>query len=278
MIGVLHSLIRLDEKMIFSEFEKRNVEFERIDERNLLLNPEEKPFEYDLVLDRSMSYFNSLMTLAVLNSFGIRAINSYETVSMCGNKMLTSLALARNKVPMPKTLLAGNESKAIEAANELKYPCVMKPLIGSWGRMVSKINDRDAVESIVEHKNVLGNFMHSVHYFQEFIEKNGRDIRAFVVGNEVVAAIYRESDHWITNTARGGKVSNCKVYPELEELALKASNACGSGVLAIDLFELGDELLVNEVNHSMEFKNSVSVTGVNIPGKIVDYAVEEARR
>jgi [lysine-biosynthesis-protein LysW]--L-2-aminoadipate ligase len=153
------------------------------------------------------------------------------------------------------------------------YPVVLKPAIGSWGRLLSKVNDRDAAESILEHKTILGSYHHSIFYIQKYMPKKGRDIRSFVVGDECIAAIYRTSDHWITNTARGGVTSKCEVTNELAELSLNAARAVGGGVVALDVFETGEGLKANEVNYTMEFKNSIDVTGVDIPGKIADYVV-----
>jgi [lysine-biosynthesis-protein LysW]--L-2-aminoadipate ligase len=150
---------------------------------------------------------------------------------------------------------------------------VLKPAVGSWGRLLSKINDRDAAETILEHKTVLGSYHHSIFFIQQYIEKKGRDIRAFVVGDTCIAAIYRSSDHWITNTARGARASNCPVTPDLAEICVNAARAVGGGVLAIDLFESEHGLLVNEVNYTMEFRNSIDTTGVNIPDKVIDYVL-----
>jgi [lysine-biosynthesis-protein LysW]--L-2-aminoadipate ligase len=160
----------------------------------------------------------------------------------------------------------------------LGYPCVVKPATGSWGRLLAKVNDREAAEAVLEHKQVLGSYHHSIFYIQEYIEKQGRDIRSFVVGDECIAAIYRNSGHWITNTARGGVASNCPVTPELGDISLAAAQAVGGGVVAVDLFETDDGLTVNEVNYTMEFKNSIDVTGVNIPAKVVEYALEVGER
>ena len=162
--------------------------------------------------------------------------------------------------------------------DELGYPCVIKPTTGSWGRLISKINDRDAAEAILEHKQILGSYHHSIFYIQEYVEKKGRDIRSFVVGNECIAAIYRHAEHWITNTARGGKTSNCPVDDALHEISVRAANACGGGVVAIDVFETNQGYSINEVNYTMEFRNSIDVTGVNIPAKIVDYVLEVGRK
>jgi [lysine-biosynthesis-protein LysW]--L-2-aminoadipate ligase len=153
---------------------------------------------------------------------------------------------------------------------------VLKPAVGSWGRLLSKINDRDAAETVLEHKMVLGSYHHSIFFVQEYVEKKGRDIRAFVVGDDCIAAIYRSSPHWITNTARGATASNCPVTAELANICHQAAQAVGGGVLAIDLFESDEGLLVNEVNYTMEFRNSIDTTGVNIPAKVIDYVISQA--
>ena len=98
-----------------------------------------------------------------------------------------------------------------------------------------------------------------------------------MIGDSCIAAIYRESDHWITNTARGGKASNCPIVDEINELSLQAAEAVGGGIVAIDLMEGKDGYLVNEVNHTMEFKNSISTTGINIPKLMVDYVISKAK-
>ena len=161
---------------------------------------------------------------------------------------------------------------------ELGYPAVLKPLVGSWGRLISKVNDRDAAETVLEHKDVLGTYIHSIYYVQEYVPKPGRDIRAFVVGDETIAAIYRSSDHWITNTARGGRATNCPVTPELNDLCVRAANAVGGGVVAIDVLEGPEGPSVIEVNYTMEFRNSIETTGVDIPARIVDHVLAVAKR
>ena len=158
------------------------------------------------------------------------------------------------------------------------YPVVLKPAIGSWGRLLSKINDRESAEAILEHKQILGSYHHSIFYIQEYIDKPARDIRSFVVGDETIAAIYRYSDHWITNTARGGRATNCPVTPNIHALSAAAAKAVGGGVVAVDLLETRDgQLLVNEVNYTMEFRNSIDTTHVNIPDVVVDYIVKVGR-
>lgn len=256
-----------------------DVEVVMLDDRELFIDMEEGPVpQVDVVLERCVNHFRALHIIKLFEGAGIRCVNSSETADICGSKFSTSLALKQHNVPQPKVRMAFTPESALAAMDRMGYPVVMKPVVGSWGRLLSKINDRDAAESILEHKTVLGSFHHSVFYIQEYIEKNGRDIRSFVVGDRCVAAIYRESDHWITNTARGGNAYKCPVTQELEEISAAAAQAVGGGIVAVDLFETDRGLLVNEVNYTMEFKNSVIPTGVNIPETMIDYVLEAAKK
>ena len=270
-IGFLHSLIRKEEKLLIEEFAKhRAAELVMLDDRKLVFDLRSGP-EVDLVLERCINHSRALHGLRLLESLGIACVNSYRVASVCGDKLLTSLALVEAGVPQPEVRVAFTEASALAALDELGYPAVLKPAVGSWGRLLAKVNDRDAAESILEHKTILGSYHHSIFYIQQYVEKQGRDIRSFVVGDECIAAIYRDSAHWITNTARGARASKCPVTDELAALSLAAARAVGGGVLAIDLFETPDGLLVNEVNYTMEFRNSIDTTGVNIPGRMVEY-------
>jgi [lysine-biosynthesis-protein LysW]--L-2-aminoadipate ligase len=278
-IGMLYSRVRLDEKYLLEEFRNRGIDVERMDTRCAIFNITDfEKMDYDVVLEREISHLKALYSLKVLNEMGVKTVNTYETASTCGDKVLTTLALTKHKVPSPITYVAFTPEEALEAIEKIGYPAVLKPATGSWGRLLSKVNDKETAESIIEHKVVLGSYHHSVFYIQEYIRKPERDIRAFVVGDEVIGAIYRSSPHWITNTARGGVASNCPVTDEISEICLKAAKAVGGGVVAIDLLEDKGKLLVNEVNYTMEFKNSIAPTGVNIPGKVVDYVIEVAKR
>ncbi|MXZ35039.1 MAG: RimK family alpha-L-glutamate ligase, partial [Acidobacteria bacterium] len=176
----------------------------------------------------------------------------------------------------PRTVMAFTPKSALKAIEELGYPVVLKPAVGSWGRLLSKINDREAAEAVLDHKDVLGSYQHSVFYIQEYVPKSGRDIRSFVVGDETICAIYRYASHWITNTARGGRAENCPVTLEIDRLSQAAARAVGGGVLAVDLFESESGFQVNEVNYTMEFRNSIHTTGVDIPARIVDYVLKAA--
>lgn len=274
-IGFLHSVLRKDELLLLEEFKKRpNLELIKIDDREQSFDLHRNNFNYDVVIERCISHSRALYALKILNSYGIKTINGYEVANICGSKFLTTMALIKAGVPTPRCFIAFTPESALKSMETLGYPCVVKPDTGSWGRLIAKINDRETAESILEHKKILGSYHHSIFYIQEYIEKKGRDIRSFVVGDECIAAIYRISDHWITNTARGGKASNCPVTKEIAEISLAAAKAVGGGIVAIDLFESDQGLMVNEVNYTMEFKNSIDTTGINIPAKIVDYIIK----
>jgi len=280
-IGVLLSRVRVEEKWLFEALEKRGLEYDRLDDREVkfdLAHP--GPWlQYDVILERSISYGRGLYACQLLNSWGIPTVNRAQVAATCGDKLATSAVLQAAGVPQPAVRVAFTPESALEIIEEMGYPVVLKPVVGSWGRLVSKVNDRDAAEALLEHREVLGNYQQQIYYVQEYIHKpNGRDIRAFVVGDETIAAIYRTSPHWITNNARGGKASNCPVAPELNAVCLAAAKAVGGGVLAIDVLETADQgFLINEINHTMEFHSSVPATGVDIPGKVIDYLVQVGR-
>lgn len=276
-VGFLHSLIRKEEKLLVGEFQKRqDIELVMLDDRRLTFDLEHGP-DVDVVIERSINHSRALHALRLFKSQGVPCVNTYDVSQTCGDKILTAVALKDHNVPQPELRIAFTEESALEAIEGLGYPVVLKPAVGSWGRLLSKINDRDAAETILEHKTVLGSYHHSIFFMQKYVEKKGRDIRAFVVGDECVAAIYRTSEHWITNTARGAVASNCPVTPELAELCVNAARAVGGGVLAVDVLESEDGYLVNEVNYTMEFRNSIDTTGVAIPDKVIDYVVAQAR-
>ena len=276
-IAVVYDRLRPEEKMLFDAFDRQGVAFDKLYAPQLVCDfsaLSDLP-QYDVVLERCISQTRGLAISRIFTALGARVLNTPEVIEICGDKLATNAALARARVPTPRTGVAFGTESAVKLAERFGYPVVLKPTVGSWGRMVSKLNDQDALEAVLEHKEVLGGPQHKVFYLQEFVRKPGRDIRVFVVGGEVVAAIYRTSEYWVTNTARGAVASNCALYGELVQTALAAAQAVGGGVLAVDVLESERGLLVNEVNHTMEFRNSVSTTGVDIPAKVVQYALAQ---
>ena len=278
-IGMLLSRVRVEEKLLLQAFTRRGISVDMLDVREIIFDLHDDSWRsYDVVFERCINHSRALYALRLLNDSGVPTVNSYDVALVCGNKLETSSALHRDGVPIPRCKVAFTPESALRAIEEMGYPAVLKPAIGSWGRLLSKVNDREAAEVILEHKEVLGSYHHSIFYIQEYVDKPARDIRSFVVGDQTIAAIYRYADHWITNTHRGARAENCPVTPELDEMSVAAGKAVGGGVVAIDLLETRDgQLLVNEVNYTMEFRNSIDTTGVNIPEHVVDYVLEVAR-
>ena len=276
-VGILLSRVRVEEKLLLEAFERRGIAPELIDDRELILDlADPSPWaSFDVVVERCINHSRALYSLEMLNAWGVSTVNTAEVANVCGNKFSTTRALISHEVPTPRTMVAYTPESALRAIEEIGYPAVLKPAVGSWGRLISKVNDREAAEAVLEHKTILGSYHHSIFYIQEYIDKPQRDIRTFVVGDETVCGIYRTSEHWITNTARGGHASNCPITPEIDGLSLAAARAVGGGVVAIDLLERRNgELLVNEVNYTMEFRNSIDTTGCDIPARVVDYVLQ----
>jgi len=277
-IGFLYTRLRAEEKYLLEELEKRpNVEIVRIKDDDHYFEISKISESVDVLFERSVSYSRGLYISKIYEANGVKVVNSPEVAERCGDKYVTSQILVRNGIPTPRVLMAFDEESALKAVDAMGYPCVLKPVVGSWGRLLAKVDNRHVAESLIEHKAALG-VNHQVFYIQEYVNKPGRDIRAFVVGEEPIAAIYRTSEGWITNTARGGIATNCPLTPELSDICHKTAKAVGGGLLAIDVFESENGLTINEVNHTMEFRNSITTTGVNIPSLMVDYVLEQAMK
>jgi [lysine-biosynthesis-protein LysW]--L-2-aminoadipate ligase len=274
--GILISRIRKEEKMLIEAFNQRGVDFELIDVREIVfdLHNMDRWLQFDVFLDRCISHSQAQTVLEIFEAWNIPCVNSANALRMCGDKKNTSLALIRNQLPTPKVRMALSPEAALDTIEEMGYPVVLKPTIGSWGRLLALITCREAAEAVIEHKAALGSVQHSIFYIQEYIEKGDHDIRTFVVGDQTICGITRSADHWITNTARGGIAANCPITPEIDRLSVAAAQAVGGDIVAVDLMQdTTGKLWINEVNHTMEFKNSVDPTGVDIPGKMVDYLI-----
>ncbi len=277
-VAMLVSRVRVEEKMFLEAFTQRGVAVEMVDVRGLVVDTAVASPQWDVVLDRSLQQSHALAALRLLEDRGLPTVNRHQVVVNCSDKVVTTSLLAAAGVPVPRTLVAFSVEAALDAIETVGYPAVVKPPVGSWGRLLARVNDRDAAEALLEHKATLGSVAHSVFYIQEHVDKPGRDIRAFVVGDEVICAVDRHSSHWVTNTARGARTSNRPMTPPIRDVCLAAARAVGGGVLAIDLLEDGDRLLVAEVNHTMEFRNSVEVTRVDIAGHVAAHTLAVAAR
>jgi len=291
-VGILYSRIRKDEKLLLSELRDRGHDVEKIDVRKQRFGLDSTTAavdDLDIVVDRCLSTSRSLYATRFLDSYGVPVINSPETGDVCADKARNSLALAEADVPTPATEVAFTKDAALDAIESFGYPCVLKPVTGSWGRLMAKIDSRNAAEAILEHKETLGHYEHKVFYVQEFVDKPGRDIRVLAVDGEPVAAMTRSSDHWLTNAAKGGETTPFDLDDRALELVERASDAVGGGLLGVDLMEVGvdadadpaegggaDGYTVHEVNHTVEFKALDAATDVDVPARVVDWVETKA--
>jgi [lysine-biosynthesis-protein LysW]--L-2-aminoadipate ligase len=276
-LGLLCSRIRVEEKLLIQAAQQRNdVEVEILNTGRLVLDSNVRP-EVDVVLDREISQSRALHVLQWLEGDGVRTVNNYNAARVGGDKVLTSKRFHKLGIPTPNVKIAFTRESALSAVEEMGYPVVLKPVDGSWGRLIAKIENRTAAEAILEHKAHLSSYYHGVFYLQEYIEKPDRDIRAFVIGGQTVGAAYRTSDHWVTNASLGSKTFNCPITPELDDLCIRACEAVGGDAIAVDLMETQDGFTVHEVNCAMEFKTSQQALDVDLAAILIDYCVSAAK-
>ena len=274
---MLYDVIRIEEKMLAKAADRKNIDLKMICSKDLYFDLHKDYHQEfgDIALQRCVSYFRSLHITAFLESKGVKVVNGLNEAFTAGNKLNSTLKMIHAGIPVPKTYLAFTQESSLKALEELGYPAVLKPTMGSWGRLIALMNDSESAESILEDREHMFPIYQN-YYIQEKVKRPPRDIRAFVIGDKVVAAIYRISAEgvWKTNTARGGKAENYPVTNELEDLCLRAATAMGEGLFGVDLMESPDGLLVHEVNNTIEFRNTVPITGVDIPSLMLDYLID----
>ena len=273
-IALIYDVVRWEEKKILEAALRRGLNIKPIDAKNLVLDLSSSNINLaDVVFQRCISYFRGLYLTAILESMNVKVINSFNVSMICGNKLLTTLKLKSYSIPTPKTLVTLHPESALRALEMFNYYAVIKPIFGSWGRLISLVKDFETAKSVIELKSELRNPLHEIFYIQEFVKRPPRDIRIVTVGLEPIAAEYRYSTNseWRTNIARGGRAEKCDLTSELEGLACRVVEAIGEGVLGIDCMESDHGLLVHEVNANVEFKGVSEVSGVDVAGRIVDY-------
>lgn len=280
-LGVLVSHLRQEEKLILAAARNRGLDVTPIFDRDLVLdfsarNAAENGIDVDVVLDRCVAHSRAAYILRTLERWGIPTLNTAHAVELCDDKAQNSLALEAVGVPTPRTLVAFSVDSALEACEQVGYPAVLKPVTGSWGRLLAKANGPEQARAILGQKHELGSFHHQIYYVQEFVDKPDRDIRAYVVGDRILAASYRSSAHWVTNAHRGAVSLPCPVTPEIEELALRACRAVGARLAGVDLIESGSGLQIVEVNSGGEFRGLMTTTDVDIADAIVAEALNVA--
>jgi len=273
-ITVLYDTIRLEEKLLIKAAERHDINIEMVDCKQLFVDLNENTQKFETVLQRCVSYYRNIHSTATLEGLGARVINCLNTGLLAGNKLFTHMLLQKAGIPTPEATIAFSKESAMESLEKNGYPKIIKPTVGSWGRMVSKLNDRDSAEGIIESRESM-HPSYQMYFLEEFVQRPPRDIRAIVIGDNVSAAIYRNTDgvNWKTNTHLGGSAETCEVSNELEDICIKAKNTVQGEIVGVDLMESNDKgLVVHEINNTTEFRNVVRVTGVDIPTQMLDYA------
>lgn len=281
-ICIVFDRLRTEEKLLQKKAEELGYDTSMIDAKITSFDTDSKPENYDfgdVVLERCVSYYRGLHFTACLEFMDIPVINKFDVANTCGNKMITSMLLKKNNIPTPKTYFSFSAETALENFENIGYPLVIKPIIGSWGRSVMPVKDKDTAEAVIENRQVTDGPQDRIYYLQEMIDRPPRDIRVITVGDQAVSAMYRKSSGGFkTNIALGADPELCEITKEIEDLCEKTSKAVGGGILGIDLMEDKERgLVVHEVNNTVEFKGLVKVSEKNIPKEMIDYAVRNIK-
>ena len=272
-ITALYDTIRLEEKLLIESAKKNDIDLEMVDCKKMFVDLNDKKNFDGPVLQRCVSYYRNLHSTAAIEGQGTKVVNCLHTGIFAGNKLFTHMLLQKIGVPTPDATVAFSKDSALEALHKNGFPKIIKPTVGSWGRMVSKINDMDSAEGIIDGREAMYP-IHQVHFLEEFVERPPRDIRVIVIGDNVAAAIYRNSGdgNWKTNTHLGGSAEICEITNELEDICIKAKDAVRGDIVGIDLMESNEKgMVVHEINNTTEFRNVVRVTGVDIPKLMLEY-------
>src|SRR5215216_40905 len=283
-VSIICDKVRFEEKTLYEKTQSKGIKSKIVDAKTLTIGTYSKTKDFllgDVIMQRSVSHYRGLYLTACLEFLGFPVINKFSVGETCGNKLLTSLVLAKSKIPTPKTHFAFSAGSAMETMSKTGFPLVLKPIVGSWGRGVFPLRDEEVANMIVEMREENDSPLARIYYVQEMIKRPPRDIRCIVIGEKVVASIYRYSaeNEWRTNVARGGKAEIAPITKELEDIALRAARVVGGGILGVDLME--DEkrgLLVHEVNNTVEFRGAANVSEADIAGAIIDYATSIAKK
>jgi [lysine-biosynthesis-protein LysW]--L-2-aminoadipate ligase len=284
-VSIICDKVRFEEKALYEKTLSKGIKANIVDAKTITIGTDSKMKDFlllgDVILQRSVSYYRGLYLTACLEFVGFKVINKFKVGETCGNKLVTSIKLAENKIPTPKTQFAFSAESGLESMKKTGFPVVLKPIVGSWGRGIYPLRDPETASMIVEMREENDSALSRIYYIQKMVDRPPRDIRCIVIGDRVIAAIYRYSSQseWRTNVARGGKVELAPITKEMEDLALKAAKTVGGGILGVDMMEdKSHGLVVHEVNNTVEFRGAASVSKADIPSEMIDYAIKIARK
>ena len=283
-VSIVCDKVRFEEKALYEKTQSKGIKSKIVDAKTITVGTYSKTKDFplgDVILQRSVSYYRGLYLTACLEFLGFKVINRFEVGQICGNKLITSIKLAENKIPSPKTQFAFSAESGLESIKKTGFPLVLKPIVGSWGRGIYPLRDLETANMIIEMREEDNSPLSRIYYIQEMIDRPPRDIRCIVIGDQAVTAIYRYSSQseWRTNVARGGNVELAPITKEIEDLALRAAKAVGGGILGVDMMEDKNHgLVVHEINNTVEFRGAATVSKIDIPGEMINYAVRLARK
>ena len=209
-----------------------------------------------------------------LQRTGFYVINPPEAIEHCVDKYDILAILEENGVPVPRTAVSENVEEAIEAFGELGGDVIVKPLFGSRGIGSTRVTDSEIAFTVFRSIT----FYHGVIYLQEFVQHGSSDIRAFIVGDRVVASMRRVASSWKTNYSQGARPEALTLDGTMEELAVKSARAIECKVAGVDILEGPSGPLVLEVNSQPGWMGLQSVTRVNIAEEIVNFIIGELKK
>ncbi|BBG24579.1 Alpha-aminoadipate--LysW ligase LysX [Sulfuracidifex tepidarius] len=276
-VGIAYDLPRWEEKNIIQEAKNEGHQvIPFYSKQGIFYSDSNIDIEADLFIQRNVSHSRAVMTSFLIESQGIPIVNDYVTLIKSENKAFTTFILSRADIKTPRTAVSMEKDMALSSASTLGYPVVIKPIEGSWGRMIAKAQDEDSLRSFMEYQEFTSMYYRSIYYIQEFVKKPDRDIRIFAIGDDAPVGIYRVNPkNWRTNTALGAKAEPLAIDAELRELALKVKDKIGGFFLGIDVFEDKEKgYVIDEVNGVPEFKNTVRVTGFNVSKYLITKLME----
>jgi [lysine-biosynthesis-protein LysW]--L-2-aminoadipate ligase len=286
-IGIIYNQVSWEIKQLISEMEKNQIKYKLINNQNVYFKlSKEKDIDenYDIILERSLSYLRGLYSCAILELKGYKVINNYECLSLSGNKLLTTLQLIDHNIPTPETCIAFKEESALNAIEDvINYPAILKPIIGSWGRLIAKLDDYNSARSNLECRETLGDIIQKIYYLQKYIHTNDSnledptDMRIFIVGDKAIAAMgrYHSKNDFRSNIAIGGTAKPIEITSELEKLSLEASKAVKGEIVGVDIMNDQGKLKVIEVNGTPQFQGVATATKINVAAEIIDYILKK---
>lgn len=205
---------------------------------------------------------------------GLPVINQPSAIEKAVDKYYALALLSERGIPVPRTVITESISEALKAFRAFGGEAVVKPVFGSRGIGAARISNVDVAERVFRTLR----FYRHVIYVQEFVPHGKRDIRMFVIGGKVVAAMYRVSKSWKTNVSQGSTPVKANPITETEHLALESASAIGCEIAGVDIMEGDAGLLVNEVNSQPGWKGLQSTTKVDIADQIAEFVLSKARR